>query len=127
MINLKLAQYYETGDFEKFLKLGEDFFYGGNGLRIYNAECNSWEGWVELDKKDPFNRFGGLFDGRTYGDGRFVLIQNNGDDVYCAVSKDTLETYTFLNSSDDYDDFEWFNCDNLGNIHENPDLWSKIK
>ena len=67
----------KTGKFEQFFDLGLNnaysFGFYGDTIKVYYA----WIGEsfsYDLDEKDPLNRFGGLFDGFTYGDGRFVLI-----------------------------------------------------
>lgn len=79
-MHLKLAEYnLETGEFEKFLELGKDFVYGGD--YIFITEKMTMLGvWglgeqfaFQKDKKDRLNCFDGLFDGMTYGGGRFVL------------------------------------------------------
>ena len=60
-------------DFEdkKFL-LGKDFVgfrynvaYEGERLEVFKK-----------DEKDPLNRYNGLYDGFTYGNGRFVLMES---------------------------------------------------
>jgi len=51
-----------------------------------------------LDKKDPLNRFGGLFDGSTHGNGMFVLI----DEINCRayeIAKKHNRTPNFINIS----------------------------
>ncbi|MEY2888271.1 MAG: hypothetical protein RL027_611 [Pseudomonadota bacterium] len=84
MINLKLAEYNKDGKFERFLELynlckfsGEmAFLLGQDSIRIIEHEiCGDYFNY-ERDKKDPLKRFDGLFDGRTYGEGRFVLIKS---------------------------------------------------
>jgi len=82
MINLKLAEY-KDGKFLRFLKLGNEFCYGGDYITVatvakvtISGECDIG-GCFEKDKTDPLNRFNGLFDGRTYGKGRFVLIMES--------------------------------------------------
>jgi hypothetical protein len=93
-MKLKLAQYnLETGKFERFLELGKDFIYGGSFVQVW-FEPKIREGYVmeisseelveegtvqhfEKDEKDPLNRFGGLFDEISYGNGRFILIIND--------------------------------------------------
>lgn len=151
MINLKLAEY-EDGKFKKFLELGKDFLFGGNYIYL-DAVCSnlfdeeikeeygnqsSYQCLHELghelytteifkkDQKDPFHRFNGLFDGRTYGDGRFVLIVDNEDDVERADIDGAMGIYTvgFLrNVSNSY----VFIGETLGNLHQQPELWEKVK
>jgi len=116
MINLKLAEYNKDGKCERFLEVGKDFLFGEEVLFLpygdYSNRKNVSYGVspkpdaiyfapVRIcyrDQKDPLNRFDGKFDGRTYGDGRFVLIENDCDHVQ-----------------------------GFGNLHENPELWKKIK
>ena len=138
MINLKLAQYNKKGEFEKFLELGGDygnFFYSGEYVGIYNSSEDIKDGRHYLiDKKDPFNRFDGLFDGRTYGGGKFVLIENDCDDIIKGFDRDyrwlnvkcRLEKHQTENRYDDFDCDDYVVIDIIGNIHENPELWSKI-
>ena len=80
MINLKLAEYdLKTGKFERFLELGKEFTYGGDYIIIASVVNNRANllGTFNLDKKDPLNRFNGLYDGFTYGNGRFVLMESD--------------------------------------------------
>ena len=100
MINLRLAEYdLETGKFKRFLELGKDFGYYGNFILVSNdlsqnfaeentpvseseqdGSCGSIPSSVVRvlkDKKDPLNRFNGLYDGFTYGNGRFVLMESD--------------------------------------------------
>jgi len=101
-MKLRLAEY-KDGKFERFLELGSDFGYFGDFILVSNdyeqdfraeytpisdteldGSCGSVDPTAErfaLDKKDPLNRFNGLFDGRTYGEGRFVLVKDGEDDV----------------------------------------------
>lgn len=88
-MQLKLAEYnLETGKFERFLELGADdgFAYCGDyifatWLRPEHELGEDYASYYlkrfDKDEKDPLNRFNGLFDGITYGDGRFILIINN--------------------------------------------------
>jgi hypothetical protein len=101
----------KTGKFLRFLEIGKDFGYFGCYLTvegIYESknlqdsehatfahvgsieqkQCDSSQEGIEesysiirQDETDPLNRFSGLFNGKTYGKGRFVLIQmlNNKD------------------------------------------------
>ena len=80
MINLRLAEYdLKTGKFERFLELGKEFTYGGDYIIIASVVNNRANllGTFNLDKKDPLNRFNGLYDGFTYGNGRFVLMESD--------------------------------------------------
>ena len=90
MINLKLAEYNKDGKFQGFLELGKDFLFAdyfifipkfGDGEYLDDRENGDQADPLgriyRRDKKDPLNRFNGLFDGITYGNGRFILIINN--------------------------------------------------
>jgi hypothetical protein len=94
MIYLRIAEYnLQTGKFERFLELGSDygsFFYCGDCVGIWDKSSEIKNGAHYFqDVKDPLNRFDGLFDGMTYGNGRFVLIiEGNIDDVYAKVFYD---------------------------------------
>jgi hypothetical protein len=76
MINLKLAEYNKDGKFQGLLELGKDFLFGGDYILIIKVEAVITFSRFDKDKKDPLKRFDGLFDGRTYGEGRFVLIKS---------------------------------------------------
>jgi len=144
MINFKLAEYNKDGKFQGILELGKDFVFGGEviGFTSENHDEQSFDKypdlikWFEKDKKDPLNRFNGLFDGRTYGEGQFVLIINDEDDIYQCY--DVYERWHRrkgdVNSSEltDYDneghsDEDYRICENQGNLHEKPELYQKIK
>jgi len=74
MINLRLAEY-KDGKFLRFLEIGNDFLYGGGFVEInVSTEEDHLGGDYDKDKTDPLKRFDGLFDGLTYGKGRFILI-----------------------------------------------------
>lgn len=82
MIKLKLAEYdLKTGKFNEFFDLGlnEPYSFGfyGDTITVYYAWIDESFSY-DLDKKDPLNRFNGLFDGLTYGEGRFVLCESIG-------------------------------------------------
>lgn len=101
MINLKLAEYnLETGKFERFLEIGKDFGYLGSYILILYSEDEdaeySGEKSFPLDQKDPLNRFNGRFDGRTYGNGRFVLVESKIISPYdkkIEMSQDDIFSY----------------------------------
>jgi hypothetical protein len=123
MINLKLAEYdLNTGKFQEFLELYNlckfskeiAFLLGQDSIRIIEHEiCGDyWD--YEKDKKDPLNRFNGLFDGRTFERGKFVLIRDNEDDY------ENIFEYSMTKKEDG----EW---QPSGNLHENPELYEKIK
>jgi len=127
MINLKLAEYdLKTRKFNEFFDLGlnEPYSFGfyGDTITVYYA----WIGEsfsYDLDKKDPLKRFGGLFDGRTYGEGRFVLIRDDEDDIFKRMVYDGYEDiFEYLMTKKE--DGEW---QPSGNLHENPELYEKIK
>tara|TARA_R110000868_G_scaffold149611_4_gene372108 strand:+ start:616 stop:933 length:318 start_codon:yes stop_codon:yes gene_type:complete len=90
MINFKLAEY-KDGNLKAFISLSkkgiftheevqeieedEAFLIGdGNIVTLRKLGHDSICETYFLDKKDPLNRFDGLFDGRTYGNGMFVLV-----------------------------------------------------
>ena len=138
MLNLKLAEYnLETGKFERFLELGKDFIFGGDFIGLpaellgEPLESEYFSQWFDKDEKDPLNRFDGLFNGKTYGNGRFVLSETlqaqegewvvweikdpkSSEIKYCSQriegNRRTLNTYIGY----------------MGNLHENPELWEKI-
>ena len=130
MINLILAQYHR-GKFIGFLELYNlckfqsetTFLLGKDSIRIVENEMfrDYWD--HERDEKDPLNRFNGLFDGRTYGQEDFVLIQDDEDDIFKRIVYDGYEDI-FEYSMTKKDDREW---QPSGNLHENPELYEKIK
>lgn len=142
-MQLKLAEYNKEGKFERFLELGKDFGFFGDyiaisELKITFANGNTDDRWRKIlrDEKDPLNRFGGLFDGRTYGNGRFVLIYDENCKPFGAVGRGNKKFY--CDSSTDEvseeigtDSFDKFCPETiykkLGNLHENPELWEKIR
>ena len=135
-MNLKLADYgINKEKFERFLELGEDFGYFGDYVILAMSRDAFFFPPVKYrrDKKDPLNRFNGLFDGRTYGDGRFVLVIDDCDNIHSVETFDNYgvrykeflseESYSKLNfSSNMYE-----NDKPEGNLHENPELYEKIK
>lgn len=154
MIDFKLAQYnLETSKFEKFLEIGRDFGYFGHFIFVQYIGDGSIPyiqgGFEEFygpcflkDEKDPLNRFNGLFDGITYGNGRFVLIQGrDGDIIQQNIYGDNGQIfpriYFILNGiplrPDCYGTLQNYgekilkNAIILGNIHQNPELYEKIK
>ena len=164
MLNLALAEYnLETGKFERFLALGRDFYYGGNSIalnsdlvlhasRLGNKSISCHNNPIiveyfdtkmnhELDEKDPLNRFNGLFNGRTYGNGRFVLIRSFEHTKKLAweddfIIYDSIIKLTRFDEEADQNcgccgcvvgfDDERFTNEIAGNLHENPELWEKI-
>lgn len=83
----------------------------------------------ELDEKDPLNRFDGLFDGLTYGEGRFILIAEGFEHFYqvveCENGTDPSKLYGFLGNAEQAP-FE-LNYKVIGNLIESPELWNKVK
>jgi hypothetical protein len=95
-MQLRLAEY-KNGKFERFLELTDaDLFVSPSGMIEFEKEgfllgkdsilvLSMFDGfnsdYYNKDEKDPLNRFDGLFDGRTYGNGRFVLVVNDKDDI----------------------------------------------
>jgi hypothetical protein len=144
MIKLRLCEYNKDGKFERFLKLGKDFGYCGEFILVttgaldlffkyslpkqpnQKAACQEYVGVFKRDEKDPLNRFDGLFDNRTYGEGRFILIVDEQDNVENADIDGRQGIYTtgFLkNTTNSY----VFIGETLGNLHKNPELWKKLK
>tara|TARA_R110000868_G_scaffold107214_1_gene293306 strand:- start:6 stop:440 length:435 start_codon:yes stop_codon:yes gene_type:complete len=144
-MNLKLAEY-KDGKFERFLELGKDFLFGGDYIfmdtvryldLIEEMEEEELYGYIhKKDKTDPLNRFNGLFDGRTYGEGRFILINNDDSDVYkitnnkddkeliMTPTKFNIYSYSYINGYEN--NIKWTQH-YLGNLHENPELYEKVK
>ena len=137
MINLKLAEYdLETKKFVEFLELGKDFLYGGSYILFTRSSgyffidtCGEKYREQFIDEKDPLNRFKGLFDGRTYGDGRFVLMQNFG-----AIFEDDVLKSRWLGSDlstvqcQPDEERLYFTSEAVkGNLHENPELYERIE
>jgi hypothetical protein len=130
MITLKLAKY-ERGKLQGFLELYNicgfqretTFLLGQDSIRIIQNEIfgDYWN--YEKDKKDPLNRFNGLFHGRTYGQGDFVLIQDDEDNIFKRVFYDGWEDIIEY-SMTKKEDGEW---QLAGNLHQNPELYEKIK
>lgn len=174
MINLKLAEY-KDGKFEMFLELGKDFLFGGDSIIVSGCSVEELieymdpifkKDYFKRDEKDPLNRFNGLFDGRTYGEGRFVLIEVVKNKYYGGVFSSYLTGQSPPYFEDDIvegwraEDTEWnfnrtteelkkrgyfignaFDCQDeiitavrdsgdfkrIGNLHENPELYDKMK
>lgn len=136
---LKLAEYNAEGKFERFLELGKDFGYGGNYIELKQNFMQRgdirWTQNIEKDEKDPLNRFNGLFDGRTYGEGRFVLMRGYvchccglylfwEDKIYFDGAKDILLKFNGIR----FDPVSKLNLNFSGeNIHEKPELWEKVR
>jgi hypothetical protein len=168
MLELKLAEYnLETGKFERFLELdchnsdeGKTFSFNQDYIETTDYDNICQETYCAktydytLDKKDPLNRFNGLFDGRTYGEGKFVLIEAMDfegtilwlDDIY-----ETYGRYSVLKYDNYLNEFvfshslkvfskspaifccgiseiiETAGAEYIGSLHENPELWEKVK
>jgi hypothetical protein len=135
MINLKLAEYNKDEKFQGFLELGKDFLFAdyfifipkfGDGEYLDDRENGDQADPLgriyRRDEKDPLKRFGGLFDGRTYGEGKFVLIRDDEDDII------QMGQHNYQRKFDDSDDkLHYLGAYILGNLHENPELYKKIK
>jgi len=97
-MKLRLAEY-KDGKFERFLELGKDFLYGGDfiiftrssGYFFIDTACQEYREQFK-DQKDPLNRFNGLFDGRTYGKGRFVLVKDE-EQTYQIILNELSEKF----------------------------------
>ena len=141
-MEIKLAEY-KDGKFERFLELGKDFLFGGDFIALTEKMTllGVWGFGEQIsfkkDQKDPLNRFDGLFDGRTFGEGRFVLIHQAGDFYEDSIIDDGLcGSYSvdikllewgrnggFVNQNSG----ELLSLDGskyLGNIHQNPEMLS---
>lgn len=95
-MNLKLAEYnLKDGKFLRFLELdgkynknlgfllAKDYIHIQDHQTIATSIVSQYH---HLDKTDPLKRFDGLFDGLTYGEGRFILIINNDKLIIEAVN-----------------------------------------
>lgn len=124
-MKMKLAEY-EDGKFLRFLELEDydkndrtSFLYGKDCIKIVinsklrqkgkifpNMEyCNFFK-----DQTDPLNRFDGLFDGRTYGEGRFVLMYKGKRMGSPECWKDSILHKNKV----------------IGNIHQSPQLFKEL-
>ncbi len=164
MIDLKLAEYHITSKkegestntltttlknfpngevscrFKRFIPLasginafGHCFRYMGDTIDIIFNGCVK----IRRDETDPLGRFKGLFDDRTYADGRFVLIRKfknfNEDDIlkvrYFGLSNKPLYDIVSIKDDQIYIGQHQNNfCrieENLGNIHKQPE-YNKI-
>jgi hypothetical protein len=122
---------YETltvSSFDCFLDLGDDFLFGKNFILIDGAAIDDLSNYKDTmdsrefygdvvikDEKDPLNRFGGLFDGFTYGNGRFVLVTEVDHSL---VGKKVLFKDLFQGKTE-------LPVISIGNLHENPELYNK--
>jgi hypothetical protein len=158
MINLKVAEYNKDGKFQGFLELcktqllvnynfeieidEEGFLFGKDCIiKIsHGFDCLSNIETFYKDEKDPLKRFNGLFDGRTYGEGRFVLIQDEDFGVYEQKFFDKKHeefgyglnlkgniSCTFKNASSFTGNVYSTSPKLIGNLMENPELYEKIK
>jgi hypothetical protein len=120
MINLKLAEY-EGEKFERFLdqedseyfppdwenfitdmEIGERFNFENTKFLLGKdfvgfRYCIPYEGDAlkvfKRDKKDPLNRCNGIFNGLTYGEGRFILIEDYEDTVTVDYNYEKITLY----------------------------------
>ncbi len=137
---MKLAEY-KDGKFEGFLELGDNydqFVYVEKFIAIgIGSRCIDDHLHFKKDEKDPLNRFNGLFDGRTYGDGRFVLIEKgyigsvtceldeilNVGGILFLVRAPRMKVGCLPKEAIAEDNHKG----RVGNLHENPELWEKVK
>lgn len=132
-MKLKLAEYNKEEKFEGFFECGEGFLFGGDFIVLNRLAFDRKEFIYKKDEKDPLNRFNGFFNGRTYGNGCFILIEDDEDDVY------DQKRYVMVNNIEN--NIAWvshFTKKNLlrgysvpdpeliGNLHQNPELYKKI-
>lgn len=150
MLNLKLAEYSAEGKFERFLELdsmdsnsGKTFCLASDYIEIFDYDNIEKETYCrkteirEIDEKDPLNRFDGLFDGRTYGNGRFVLLtvykyenQQFTTDDLLKLLVDGCVIWGFEDNKGNWMDYERDMLEYsevIGNIHQHPELWEKIR
>jgi len=155
IMNLKLAEY-KNGKFLRFLELGLDkeFMYGGSHIAL------NWQSDVlnidppydrmsfSKDETDPLERFNGLFDGRTYGEGKFVLILDTNhtpedpredtiwqDDIAIFGTRE-VKKYELIKQSIAGYHFNCFESNGkrrdgwihsaVGNIHQSPELFKEL-
>lgn len=134
-MNLKLAEY-KDGKFERFLELdclnqdsGKTFSFSKDYVEVIDYDNLCHETYLAKtdfylkDEKDPLNRFNGLFDGRTYGEGRFVLIKDDEDDVYSKLDYDGYDDIFVYTMEPAIHDDSFNIC---GNLHKNPELFKQI-
>jgi hypothetical protein len=160
MINLKLAECdLKTGKFERFLELGtkDGFAYCGDYIFatyldeehpfVYDDKSRVIYASYYLhkfykDKKDPLNRFNGLFNGMTYGEGRFVMFVNDNFSIYeqkfFYKNIDefryglSINGYTNIIKPEGFPELsatfhDIYLPEKIGNLFENPELYEKIK
>lgn len=128
---MKLAEYVK-GQFVGYLRVGKDFLYGKEFIGVYPrtliealSKCTifSREGFYKfmLDERDPLNRFDGKFNGRTYCNGRFVLVDWDWDNGAVEVEKGhPLFEQGYAGSEFEYEGVVTSTI--LYSIHERPDL-----
>lgn len=128
MTKLKLAEYdLKTGEFVRFHNLERfGFVYGGSFINFDGCHL-----YYDIDEKDPLNRFYGHFDGRTYGEGRFVLVESQmiGDNVLM-TQDDIFTDRQYPQKTITFNNFQYWearerNGENegfkiLGNLQEKP-------
>jgi len=176
-MKLKLAEYdLKSGKFLEFMEIGDtraySFIYGGRFVQVSSppkrgnlARGDGSKRNYYRDETDPLNRFDGLFNGRTFGEGKFVLMKGEyksvgsyddnhklvvwQDDVWlwehCKKSalylvKDCGNLDLDVHGDEawkmrtDYEITENINiledcrkAKRVGNLHEQPELYKKIK
>lgn len=133
LLSAKRAEYGQFDSDQRgkiFFELGKDFI---SVTEVWQSGAIANRFINKKDEKDPLNRFNGLFDGRTYGEGRFVLIESSRK----GESKELDDIWHHSQQPDDpnyCNIVEIWNLDSdfglsmkLGNLHENPELWEKVK
>jgi hypothetical protein len=137
-MDLKLAEYDLEGKFKGFLELGADegFAYCGHFIfaswlkEEYRFHSNTdrketysdyYLSRYDKDQKDPLNRFDGRFNNRSYGEGRFVLIKDDQDNVECVGNLPIAPYYDPPCPEQKYELKEV-----IFNLHENPEAY-KLK
>jgi hypothetical protein len=141
MINLKLAEYNKDGKFQGLLELGKDFLFGGDYILIIKVEATITFSRFDKDKKDPLKRCNEIFNGLTYGEGRFILIENDNFSIYqqkffcknmekfgyglSLGGKISCSLKNFSEFGNKY--IDTMLPEKIGNLFENPELYEKIK
>lgn len=132
---MQLAEYNKDGKFESFLEF-DNFFISANWIIVdikseypdATFACGFADNLFKKDETDPLNRFNGLFNGRTYGEGRFVLIEKDEHDIKQIerIFPD-FKDISYERGKPIFDGRK-NRCEFLlGNLHENPELYEKIK
>lgn len=149
-MQLKLAEYNKDGKFEGFLGLGtkDGFAYCGDYIFATYLDVEHPFEWDDKhrviyasyylnkfykDEKDPLNRFDGRFSNRSYGNGRFILIVDDEDDIFVDLWAEELnyedgkkyKTHIIRSERLKYSGRDRFEL--TADLHQNPELYEKLK